>query len=344
MVRDAVGVIDVSTLGKIEVQGPDAGEFLNRLYVNGFAKLPIGKARYGIMLRVDGIVLDDGTTSKLAENHYFMTTTTANAARVLVDMENLLQTQWTDLKVQVTSVTDQWQGLACAGPRSRDLLAGLVEGIDFSNEGLPHMGVAEGRIGDIPVRVFRLSFSGELAYEVYARSGHAEEMWERVVAEGEKHDAVLYGLEALGALRIEKGHVAGQELDGRTTLDDLGLGKMASTKKPYWGQVLAGREGLIDLERPKLVGLEPLERSARLKAGALLFAESALKSGHGEGHITAVTYSPVQGRYFALGLLSKGPERHGEVIEAHDPLRGEVHKLKVVSPHMYDPKGAKLDA
>ena len=343
-VRKTVGIADVSTLGKIDVQGPDAGEFLNRLYVNGFGKLPIGKARYGIMLRVDGFVLDDGTTSRLSDDHYFMTTTTVNAARVLSDMEFLLQTQWRDLKVQVTSVTDQWQGLACAGPRSRDLLAGLVEGVDFSNEGLPHMGVAEGLIGDIPVRVLRLSFSGELAYEVYARAGHAEEMWERVTAEGAKHDAVLYGLEALGALRIEKGHVAGQELDGRTTLDDLGLGKMASSKKRYWGQVLAEREGLRDPERPKLVGLEPVDDKARLKAGALLFAESAEKSGHGEGQITAVTYSPVLGHYFALGLLSRGPDRHGEVIEAHDPLHGKVHKLRVVSPHMYDPKGEKLDA
>ncbi|MEJ1996301.1 MAG: sarcosine oxidase subunit alpha family protein [Limibacillus sp.] len=342
-VRETVGIVDVSTLGKIDVQGPDAGEFLNRLYVNGFGKLPVGKARYGVMLRVDGIVLDDGTTSRLSETHYFMTTTTANAARVLVDMEFLLQTQWTDLKVQVTSVTDQWQGLACAGPLSRKLLSGVVEGIDFSNEGLPHMGVAEGRVGDIPVRIMRLSFSGEMAYEVYARSGHAEAVWEAVVAAGEQYDAVLYGLEALGALRIEKGHVAGQELDGRTTMDDLGLSKMASTKKRYWGQVLAGREGLTDPERPKLVGLEPLDAKARLKSGSLLFAEKAEKFGHGEGHITAVTYSPVLGHYFALGLLSHGPERHGEVIEAHDPLRGQVQRLKVVSPHMYDPKGERLD-
>ena len=343
-VRETAGIVDVSTLGKIDVQGPDAGEFLNRLYVNGFGKLPVGKARYGIMLRVDGFVMDDGTTSRLSDTHYFMTTTTANAARVLTDMEFLLQTQWTGLKVQVTSVTDQWQGLACAGPNSRALLADVVEGLDLSDEGLPHMGVGEGRIGDIPVRIMRLSFSGELAYEVYARSGHAEEMWERVVAAGEKHEAVLYGLEALGALRIEKGHVAGQELDGRTTLDDLGLAKMASTKKRYWGQVLAGREGLNDPERPKLVGLEPVDAQAKLKAGSLLFAESAEKQGHGEGHITAVTYSPVLGHYFALGLLARGPERHGEVVEAHDPLRGQVHRLRIVSPHMYDPKGEKLHA
>ncbi len=343
-VRETVGIVDVSSLGKIDVQGPDAAEFLNRVYVNGWKALPVGKARYGIMLREDGIVMDDGTTSRIAEYHYFMTTTTANAGRVMAHLEFLLQTAWPGLKVQVTSVTDQWAGMAVAGPNSRALLADAVSDIDLGNEALPFMGVAEGHVGDIPVRIFRISFSGELAYEVFTPAGYGTALWERLCEAGKNHGLVLYGLEALGALRVEKGHVAGPELDGRTTLGDLGLGRMASTKKPFIGSVLMHREGLTREDRPTLVGLIPEDSSARLRAGAILHESGKTPQGHGLGHVTSVTYSPALGHYVALGLLAGGMKREGEVVQAVYAVKDQTVAVRVASPHFFDPEGERVYA
>ena len=343
-VRETVGIVDVSSLGKIDVQGPDAAEFLNRVYVNGWKALPVGKARYGLMLREDGIVMDDGTTSRIAEHHYFMTTTTANAGRVMAHLEFLLQTAWPDLKVQVTSVTDQWAGMAVAGPNSRALLADAVSDIDLGNEALPFMGVAEGHVGDIPVRIFRISFSGELAYEVFTPAGFGTALWERLHGAGRNHGLVLYGLEALGALRVEKGHVAGPELDGRTTIGDLGLGRMASTKKPFIGSVLMHREGLKREDRPTLVGLIPEDGAARLRAGAILHESGKTPEGHGLGHVTSVTYSPALGHYVALGLLAGGMKREGEVVQAVYPVKDQSVAVKVASPHFFDPEGKRVYA
>ncbi len=343
-VRKSVGIVDVSTLGKIEVQGPDAAEFLNRVYVNGFGKLAVGKARYGLMLRDDGIVMDDGTTTRLSEHHYFMTTTTANAGKVMSYLEFLLQTAWPELKVHVTSATEQWAGIAVAGPRARDLLQAMIGDIDLSNEALPFMGVAEGHAGDIPVRLFRISFSGELAYEINTPSDYGEALWQACVEAGKPLDLALYGTEALGALRIEKGHVAGPELDGRTTLDDLGLERMASTKKPYVGSVLKRREGLVDASRPKLVGLIPEDKSVRLRAGAILCDADKIPSGHGRGHVTSVTYSPALGHWIGLGLLTGGPNRHGELVNAVNALKDETIPVRVTSPHFFDPKGERMYA
>ena len=343
-VREGVGIVDVSTLGKIEVQGPDAAEFLNRVYVNGFGKLAVGKARYGLMLRDDGIVMDDGTTTRLSEHHYFMTTTTANAGKVMSYLEFLLQTAWPELKVHVTSASEQWAGIAVAGPRARALLQAMIKDADLSNEGLPFMGVTEGHAGDIPVRIFRISFSGELAYEINTPADYGEELWQACVDAGKAFDLVLYGTEALGALRIEKGHVAGPELDGRTTLDDLGLERMASTKKPYVGSVLKRRDGLVETTRPRLVGLIPEDKSVRLRAGAILCDADRPPEGHGQGHVTSVTYSPALGHWIALGLLSGGPERHGELVNAVNALKDETIPVRVTSPHFFDPKGERMYA
>ena len=262
-VRAGVGIVDVSSLGKIDVQGPDAAEFLNRIYVNGWTTLAMGKARYGVMLRPDGIVLDDGTTSRISEHHWFMTTTTGNAGPVMTNLEYLLQVVWPELKLHVTSVTAQWAGIAIAGPRSRELVKRVIDDIDFENDAFPFMGVRHGHAGEIPVRVLRISFSGELAYEAYTSAGYGEALWQRLFDEGQGLDLVIYGSEALGALRIEKGHVAGPELDGRTTLADLGLDRMASTKKPFVGGTLMQREGLAETDRPRLVGLETTEPQAK---------------------------------------------------------------------------------
>lgn len=341
-VRRTVGIVDISTLGKIEVQGPDAAEFLDRVYVNGWSNLDVGKARYGVMLRPDGIVLDDGTTARLAPHRYFMTTTTAEAAKVLAHLEYLLQTAWTDLKVHVTGVTDQWAAVAVSGPASRKLLQAAGVGIDLTNAVLPHMGVREGRLGDIPVRLHRVSFSGELAYEVYTPAGFGEALWQRLVEAGKPLGLALYGVEALGALRVEKGHVGGSEIDGRTTLEDLGLERMASRKKPFLGSVLRHRKALVDPTRPRLVGLVPVDRAKRLRSGAIVQPRGGPHQGHGLGHVTATTFSPPLGHYIALALVSGGKARESETLDACYPLDGDVVAVQVTSPHFFDPEGERL--
>lgn len=342
-VRETVGIVDVSTLGKIDVQGPDAAEFLNRVYVNGWKNLEVGKARYGIMLREDGFIFDDGTTSRLAEDHYFLTTTTAEAAKVMSHLEWLLQTAWPDLKVHVTSVTDQWGGVAVAGPNARKLLADCVADIDMSNEAFPFMGVRVGTgHGGVPLRIHRISFSGELAYEVFTPSGYGAALMDLLMAKGKAHGVLLYGVEALGALRIEKGHVAGNEIDGRTTLEDLGLQKMASTKKPYIGSVLRHRPAMQSEERQRLVGLMPVDRKTRIRPGMILQPHNGPHQGHGLGHVTSVTYSPALGHPIALGLCQGGMKREGQVIDAVYPLKGDIVAVEIVSPHFFDHEGKRL--
>jgi sarcosine oxidase subunit alpha len=345
-VRRAVGLVDVSTLGKIDVQGPDATEFLNRVYANNWANLPVGKARYGIMLREDGIVFDDGTTSRLAEHRYFMTTTTANAAPVLVHLEHLLQIVWPALRVQVTSETEQWAAMALAGPMSRAVLAKAAEGTDVSNAALPFMGVREARIADVPVRLFRISFSGELAYEINAPADHGRRVWEALMAAGRDSEIIPYGTEAMGVLRIEKGHVAGPEIDGRTTPMDLGLGRLVAAKKPeFIGKHLLGRPGLHDPARLKLVGLVPVDGASRLRSGAHLVcdAASALPT-QSLGHVTSGAFSPTLGHPIALALLTGGLTHKGETIQVTFPLDGGVVAARVVDPVFVDPEGARLHA
>jgi sarcosine oxidase subunit alpha len=334
-VRASVGIVDVSTLGKIDVQGPDAAAFLDRVYVNTFSTLPVGKARYGVMLRDDGFVLDDGTCWRLAVDRFLMTTSTAQAGPVLSHLEMLLAVAWPELRVQLVSVTDQWAAMAIAGPRSRDVLATAVDGLDAE---LPHMGVQA--IGDMLIG--RLSFSGERAYEVFCPADRGEEVWRRLLAAGQPHGIVPYGIEAMGALRIEKGHVAGAEIDGRTTLDDLGLGRMASTRKPFVGQAMMRRPGLVDPARLKLVGL--ISRDGQpIRAGAHLTLSADPKSpGPSLGHVTAWTFSPALDRYIALGLLQGGTSRTWHRLFATYPLKGWHVPVEVVPPCMFDPEGKRL--
>ena len=344
-VRNGVGMTDVSTLGKIDVQGPDAPEFLNRVYANGWLKLPVGKARYGAMLRDDGIVLDDGTTSRISETRYFMTTTTAEAGPVMSWLEYLLETAWPDLRVHVTSVSDQWAGVAVAGPKSGHVLAAALTGVDVSDATLPPMGVRDATTDDgLPVRILRVSFSGERAYEVYTPAGYGRDLWERLVEAGGRHGLAPYGTEALGALRIEKGHPAGPELDGRTTLDDLGLGRIARTNKPFVGDVLRHRPEMAAANRRTLVGLQPERAGDRLRAGALVFAEGEPVAGHGIGHVTSVTYSPTLGHYIALALVEGGPAREGEAVTAASPVHGEHTRARIVASVFLDPEGERIHA
>lgn len=336
-VREHVGMVDVSTLGKIAVQGPDAAEFLNRVYANGFKTLAIGRLRYGVMLREDGFVMDDGATARLGENDYFMSTTTANAAKVLANAEHLLQTAWRDLKVHVTTITDQWAAIAIAGPKSRSVLIAAT-GTDLGKEALPNNHFTHITIAGVSCRLHRMSYSGELAYEIYIPAKLGRKVWEALIEAGKPHYIKPYGTEAMGALRIEKGHVAGAEIEGRTTMKDLGLEGFASTKKPFIGSILRKRPVLADPARPRLVGLE-ISGNAGARAGSLLYALNVPAKGHGEGWVSSTTYSPALKKNIALALLSRGPERIGETIQIIDFVGNQTLQAKVVSHYFFDPEG-----
>ena len=343
-VRQGVGFCDVSTLGKIDVQGPDAAAFLERIYANVISSLPVGKARYGIMLREDGIVLDDGTVARLAPEHFLLSTTTAHAGKVLQHLEHARQVLWPDLDVQLAPVTEQWAQLAIAGPRSRALLERLLGGtLDLSNGALPYLACAQSRWQDRPARLFRISFSGELAYELAVPASRGDALVRAIVSAGEPLGVVPYGLEALGTMRIEKGHVAGAELNGTTTARDLGLGRMLAAGKDYIGRVLAHRAGLVAADRPALVGVKPSNPGARLRAGAHFLALGARPSlASDQGFISSATFSPTLGHWIGLGFLNGGTARIGERIRAHDPLAGGDVEVEVSSPVFYDPDGARL--
>jgi sarcosine oxidase subunit alpha len=341
-VRASVGITDVSTLGKIDVQGPDAARFLDRVYTNTFSTLPVGKARYGLMLRDDGFLFDDGTTWRLVDNRYLMTTTTANAAVVLQQLEMLLAVAWPELKVSLASLSDHWAGIAVSGPNSRPLLEKVLDDLDVSDAGVPNMGVAAGHIGGIRVLVARLSFSGERAYEVYCGADHAVTVWERLMEAGKAFDVVPYGLEALGTLRIEKGHIAGGELDGRTTVHDVGLERMFSMKKDFVGKALALRPTLVDPARKQFVGLKSLDGRSVLNGAHLVTSSDPKAPGRSEGHVTAMCYSPALDGYIALALLERGRARHGEHLYAADPLRGRHGLVEVVDPCFFDKDGSRM--
>jgi sarcosine oxidase subunit alpha len=273
-----------------------------------------------------------------------MSTTTVNAGKVMARLEFLLQTAWSDLKVQVTSVSDQWATIAVAGPKSRTLLQAACGGADLSAQALPNMAFANTTIGGVPVRIHRMSYSGELAFEVYVPARYGHSVWAELMRVGEPFEVAPYGTEAMGALRIEKGHVAGGELDGRTTLKDLALERFASTKKPFAGCVLRKRPVLEDPARPSLVGLLTIDKTASIKAGSLLFPADGDIAGHGDGHVTSTTYSPTLGGHIALGLLARGPARLGETIRCVDLLGGTTVDCLVTAPCFVDPEGVRQNA
>ncbi|MGJ4993922.1 sarcosine oxidase subunit alpha family protein [Bradyrhizobium sp. HKCCYLS3077] len=345
-VRSKVGVCDVSTLGKIDVQGSDAGLFLDRVYINMVSTLPVGKTRYGVMLREDGIVLDDGTAARFAPDHYVVSTTTANAAKVMQHLEHARQVLWPELDVQLVSVTEQWSQYSIAGPQARRLLERLLgDAIDVSNAALPYLGCVEFTWRGVPARLFRVSFSGELAYEIAVPAQHGDAAIRAIMAAGAEFGITPYGTEALGVMRIEKGHVAGNEINGTTTAADLGLGRMMSTKKDYIGRVLAQRPGLVDPERPTLVGLRPVDPLARLRAGAHILARGAAPTTENdEGYVTSVAFSPMLGHWIGLALVKRGPQRIGERMRAYDPVRDGDTEVELVSPVFVDPEGARLHA
>ncbi|MFT3688966.1 sarcosine oxidase subunit alpha family protein [Paenirhodobacter sp.] len=337
--RQSVGICDVTTLGKVDVQGADAGEFLNRVYANMMGTLKVGMVRYGLMLREDGFAWDDGTCARLGETHYVVTTTTANAGTIYRHMEFCRQCLWPDLDVQLISTTDAWAQFSVAGPQARHLLEQVVDGFDLSNAAFPFMACAELTIcKGLRARLFRISFSGELAYEIAVPARYGNALFARLVELG----ATPYGTEALGVLRIEKGHPAGNELNGQTTAQMLGLGKFVSTKKDSIGAVMSRREALT-AETRVLVGLQPVDAKDPVVAGAHLFAQGAKQdTWSDQGWITSACHSPHLGCAIGLGFLADGAARMGEVITAANPLQGQQIALRVVSPHFVDPEGGRL--
>ncbi len=344
-VRTKVGVCDVSTLGKIDVQGTDAGTFLDRVYVNTFSKLAVGKARYGMMLREDGFAMDDGTTARLAEDHYFMTTTTANAVKVSQHLEFCQQVLWPELDVQTVSVTEQWAQYAVAGPNARKVIEALLDpDQDISNEAFPYMACGTFTVcGGVTARIYRLSFSGELAFEIGVPARYGDAMIRKIMEAGAPFGIAPYGTEPLGVMRIEKGHPAGPELNGQTTAHDLGMGKMVSKKKDFIGRFMGERPALAETERPSLVGLKPVDKTERIRAGAHLLPKDAdATAANDQGYVTSMAYSPELGTWIALAMLSNGPSRHGEVVKVADPIRGTELLAEVCAPHFVDPEGARL--
>ena len=340
--RKSVGICDVTTLGKIDIQGTDAGAFLDRVYANTFSTLQVGKCRYGVMLREDGMVFDDGTTARLGPQEYVMTTTTANAVTVFRHLEYARQCLWPDLDVQIISTTEAWAQYSVAGPKARKLLAKLVDQ-DISDAALPYMGCAEVTVGGLRARIFRISFSGELAYEIAVPARYGDGLIRALVAAGQEFDAVVYGTEALGVMRVEKGHVAGNELNGTSTALNMGLGKMVSRKKDAVGVTLSGREALVAEDGLRLVGIRPVNPGDAMKAGSHFLKQGAAAvAENDDGWITSLVYSPHLGHYIGLGYLRDGSKRMGEKIRVVNLLAGTDILAEVVSPHFIDPEGERL--
>mgnify|MGYP005849996427 CR=1 FL=1 len=342
MVRGAVGITDVSTLGKIAVEGPDAAEFLDFVYANRLSTLRSGRVRYAIMLREDGHLMDDGTVARLDERRWLATTTTAAAGAVMRHMEFVRQALVPNLDVTLASVTDHWAQIALAGPRARDVLAAITE-TAVDDAALPFMGCEETAILGVPGRLFRISFSGELGFELAVPARYGAALFRRLVEVASAFGGGPYGMEALNVLRIEKGFPTHAEMDGRTTADDLGLGRMISPAKDCIGKAAAARPRLAGAHRAQLVGLRPVANGGRLTAGAHLFAEGApVAPGADAGHVTSAGWSPTPGCDIALALLADGRARHGERIVARDLLRGIATVAEVGPPCFHDPGGEKL--
>ncbi len=342
-VRQNVGVCDVTTLGKIDIKGPDAAEFLNRVYTNAWLKLPIGKARYGVMLREDGIVMDDGTTTRISENHYHMTTTTAQAANVLSHLEYYLQLVWPELNVNVVSSTEQWAGAAIAGPKSRDVLQKLFPDLDVSNEGLPFMGYIEDNLFGVNAKIFRISFSGELAYEVNVESDNGNFMWEKIMDIGKDFNIQPYGTEALSTLRIEMGHVAGSELDGRTIPYDNSLEGLVSKKKDFIGKRSLSKTAFVATDRQKVVGVVPLDKKTSIPEGSYIVKDPKVKLPIPKlGHVSASCWSVEYDNPFSLAIIKDGKNMIGQKLFAMSPLKNKTIPVEIVSSHYVDPQGERV--
>ncbi len=344
-VRAGVGLFDASTLGKIEVAGPDAAEFMNRLYTNAWTKLEVGRSRYGLMLNEAGFVMDDGVIGRMAQDRFHVTTTTGGAPRVLAHMEDYLQTEFTDLKVWLTSTTEQWAVIAVQGPNARKVIAPLVRGVDLGAQAMPHMSAREGKIGGVPMRLFRVSFTGELGYEINVPADYGRAVWEAVWAEGQRHGMVAYGTETMHVLRAEKGYIiVGQETDGTVTPNDLGLDwAIGKLKADFVGKRSLARPDLVKADRKQLVGLLTTDPAVVLEEGAQITLGADPATGTPAlGHVTSSYFSAVLGRSIAMAIVAAGRSRHGTTL--YVPMPGGGFPVTVTAPMFYDQEGARLDA
>ena len=343
--RASVGVCDCTTLGKIDVQGSDAATFLNKVYCNAFAKLAVGKVRYGLMLREDGIAMDDGTAGRLAEDHFVVTTTTAKAAAVYQHLEFVRQCLYPDLDVQLISTTEAWAQYAVAGPNSRKLLQKIVDPeFDISNEAFPFMGCGNITVcGGLRARLFRISFSGELAFEIAVPSRYGDALMRQLMYKGEEFNVTPYGTEALGVMRIEKGHAAGNELNGTTSALNLGMGRMVSKKKDSIGSTLSERAGMNEEDALMQVGIQPIDPTNKITAGGhLMAADGPVDAAHDQGYVTSAAFSPTLSSMIGLGMLKGGGNRQGEKMRLVSPLTDLTVEVEIVSAHFVDPEGERV--
>ncbi len=344
-VRSSLGMFDASTLGKIEIVGPDAAEFMNRMYTNAWTKLAPGRCRYGLMLGEDGFIRDDGVIGRLAHDRFHVTTTTGGAARVLAMMEDYLQTEWPDLKVWLTSTTEQWAVIALQGPNARKLIEPLVEGIDLSENAFPHMAVTEGRICGVPTRLFRVSFTGELGFEINVPARHGRAVWEALHEAGQRYGITPYGTETMHVLRAEKGYIiVGQDTDGTLTPDDAGLGwAVGKTKPDFVGKRSLSRPDMLVPNRKQLVGLLTSDPQTVLEEGAQIVLDPnqplPMKM---VGHVTSSYWSAALGRSIALAVIEGGRARQGETV--HVPMPDRVHSATVTGTVFFDPDNTRLNA
>jgi len=344
-VRAGLGIFDASTLGKIEIVGPDAAEFMNRIYTNAWTKLEPGKLRYGVMLREDGFVMDDGVIGRLAPDRFHVTTTTGGAPRVLAQMEDYLQTEWPDLDVWLTSTTEQWAVIALQGPNARSVLAPMLDGIDISKDGMAHMSVKEGTILGIPTRLFSVSFTGELGFEVNVPAEYGRYVWEAIYAAGQSYGITPYGTETMHVLRAEKGYIiVGQETDGTATPDDVNLGwAVGKAKKDFVGKRSLARTSMSAPDRKQLVGLLTTDPAIVLEEGAQVVLDPAAPVPVPMlGHVTSSYASAVLGRSIALAMIKGGRARIGTKLSV--PMPDGVIEVEVVEPVFYDPKGERFSA
>ncbi|MFZ1480280.1 MAG: glycine cleavage T C-terminal barrel domain-containing protein, partial [Paracoccaceae bacterium] len=342
--RQAIGIFDASTLGKIEVSGPDAVEFMNRMYTNPWAKLAPGKCRYGLLLGEDGFIRDDGVIGRMRDDLFHVTTTTGGAARVLNMMEDYLQTEWPDLKVWLTSTTEEWATIAINGPNARKLLAPLVEGQDISDAAFPHMSVAECTVADFPARLFRISFTGELGFEINVPARHGRALWEKLMQAGKPLGITPYGTETMHVLRAEKGYIIiGQDTDGTVTPEDAGIGWAIGKAKPdFVGKRSLSRPDIVAKGRKQLIGLLTDDPKAVLVEGAQIVTDpKQAKPMKMIGHVTSSYWSEALGRSIAMAVVEGGFDRMGDTL--HIPTAdGGSQAAKVTGCVFYDPEGARL--
>ena len=343
-IRVSAGILDASTLGKIDIQGSDASEFLNRVYTNAWSKLGIGKCRYGLMLNEDGMVYDDGVTTRLGENHYIMTTTTGGAANVMGKLEDYLQTEWPELDVYLTSVTDHFATATIGGPNSKKILNKLIPDLDLSDENFPHMSFKEEKIGKINCRIMRISFTGELSYEINIQASYGKSLWEQCMDAGKEFDITPYGTETMHLLRAEKGFIiVGQDTDGTMTPIDLQMDWVVSKKKyDFIGKRSLYRSDTMREDRKQMVGLLTDDPNTVLEEGAQIISELNQTPVKMLGHVTSSYFSPNLGKSIALAVVKGGKNMMGKKLFI--PMEDKTINVTVVDPIFLDKENERLNA